>query len=500
MKLGDILGILKDSIIDAKISSLDVQVKGISENSKEIKDGFVFVAVKGSREDGHNFIEDAKNRGAVVFILDDPGFFKWENSILVKDSRRALGVLSSYFFGNPSHLAKVVGITGTNGKTSTAFLLYHLFNNMGFKAGLIGTLGAFWNSNKVALPNTTPSPVLINRIMRTMVENGIKYIFMEVSSHAISQKRIEGINFYCGIFTKGGRDHLDYHRTLESYKNTKKSFFKGYVDRIIVNMDDPWGREIREEGIRDGKNVITVSLRSEKADYRIADYRLWDGGIEGSIRWKDGNLKIQSHLIGEYNLYNILNGVAFSLEEGIAPKRVEDAIKLVPPVPGRLERVVKNVYIDYAHTPDALKDLLLSLRKITRGRIIVVFGCGGDRDKGKRPQMGRIAEKFSDIAIITSDNPRSEDPMMIIDEIASGLEGRVLSEKEIKRLGKGVFANPDRRWVIEFALRLKKEDDIVVIAGKGHEDYMELGGRRIHFSDREVVLDKARKVLGKSYV
>ena len=488
MRLGELL----ENIHVEKLEGvfLEEEVKGVTENSKEVKEGYLFVAIKGERLDGHDFVKEALSRGAVAAVVEKPGF---DRSILVRDTREALGFLASRFYGNPSERLKVVGVTGTNGKSSTVYLLKMAFESLEVPAGFVGTLGASWGEKSIPLPNTTPSPVLINRLLRDMANEGVKYVFMEVSSHAIKQKRIEGIKFSWGIFTKGGRDHLDYHGTLEDYKNTKKSFIAKYPEKSIVNFDDPWGRELKEEL----KNVITISVKSSKGDYTVRNYKLSEEGIEGEL-FKKGSFicPFFSPLVGFFNLYNILNVASFLCEEGFED-HVSEALSSLKPVPGRLERVIKGVYIDYAHTPDALRELLRSLRAFTKGRIIVVFGCGGNRDRGKRPQMGRIAEKMADVALVTSDNPRREDPMMIIDDILSGLVERPVAEKEVKKRKRGVFANPDRRWTIEFALRLKEEGDVVVVAGKGHEDYMELGGKKIPFSDREVILEKAKKVFGK---
>ncbi len=495
----EILKALGDLVVERNVKC-PLYLSGISDNSKKVFKGYVFVAIKGHEKDGHNYIQEAVKREASLIIHEKAADSIGAPHVLVKDSRKALGVLSSLFFGNPSKRLKLVGVTGTNGKSSTVFLLEKLFNLSGILSGSIGTLGITFEGKTTTLPNTTPDPITVNKALSYMAEKGAQYAFMEVSSHSIHQKRIYGLHFYSGIFTKGGRDHLDYHKSLKEYKETKKSFFREYTDRVFVNIDDPWGLEIERECKEMGKTVVTLSIRSKKGTYRVEDYKLGDSLTEGTFTREDSKLfHFNSRLVGRYNLYNILNALSFATEEGIKPEKLTQAIEAIPPVPGRMEPVGSGVFLDYAHTPDALKELLKSLREIGRGKIIVVFGCGGNRDRGKRPKMGRIAEKLADIVLVTSDNPRKEDPMMIIDDIVEGMEKRVLSEKEIKKTRSGVFTNPDRRWMIEFSLRLKGENDIVVVAGKGHENYMELGGKKIEYSDREVIKEKGRKVFGRRW-
>ncbi len=502
MRIEEAIKALEGVGIDEVNLEKDVSITHITSDSRDVKPNSLFVAVIGTTDDGHRYIDEAIKKGAktIVYQRKDVTFPESANRILVRDSRRALASLASWFYGFPSKRLKLIGVTGTNGKSSTVFILEHLMREMGINSGSLGTLGASWSGKSVSTKNTTPDPIFINSILNQMVSDGVKYAFMEVSSHAIDQKRIHSLEFHSVIFTKGGRDHIDYHKTIRNYKETKKQFIINYGKKAFINLDDPWGRELREELEEAKKPYIGLSIRSRSSTYRIEDFQLTEKGTRGLLT-KDGSplVRFTSNLIGRYNLYNILNAMAFAVEEGFDPECVADSISRVPCVPGRMERIAKGVFLDYAHTPDALRGLLESAREITEGKLMVIFGCGGERDRGKRPEMGRIAEKLADIVLVTSDNPRREDPMMIIDEITAGMQKRVLSEEEMKKTRSGAFSNPDRRWMIEFALRIKGENDTLLVAGKGHENYMELGTKRIEYSDREAILEKLQKVLGKRW-
>ena len=460
---------------------LDFKVKGISCNSKDVLDGYVFVAIRGNREDGHKFIKEAINKGARVVIIQSTEYRVQSTEealfILVKDTRKALATLATEFYGNPSRKIKVIGITGTNGKTTASYLLEELLKKARFLPAVIGTINYRFKDKIIPAKNTTPGPIELQSLLAGMLKEGINYCIMEVSSHALDQERTEGIDFHSAIFTNLTQDHLDYHKTLENYFQAKAKLFKDISPSsfVVINNDDRYGRRLKRLTCAE---VITYGIKN-KADVVAGDIRFDIKHTEFRLVSFKGEIDFKTKLIGRHNVYNILATVAWALRGGIDLFTIKSAIEEFSLVPGRLERIDSDrrfsIFVDYAHTEDALRNIILTLRQLSHKRIIVVFGCGGERDKTKRPKMGRTVSELSDYAIITNDNPRSEDPSEIIQDIKKGIRKR------------NFCVIPDRLRAIKRALSLAKSGDIVLVAGKGHENYQILKDRRIHFDDCETI-------------
>jgi UDP-N-acetylmuramoyl-L-alanyl-D-glutamate--2,6-diaminopimelate ligase len=459
----------------------DFQVKGISCNSKNISDDFIFVAIKGNREDGNKFINEAIRKGAKAVVSESPvtSHQSPENVyfVAVKDARKALAQLASRFYGNPSLNLKVMGITGTNGKTTVSYLIEAVLKEAGFLPAVIGTINYRFKDKLIPSKNTTPGPIELQSMLSQMLKEDIDYAIMEVSSHALDQERIEGIKFHSAVFTNLTQDHLDYHKTKESYFKAKAKLFKNLNPRsyAVINNDDRFSDRLKR---LTPARIITYGIE-KKATVRAKDIRFDCSHTEILLDSPKGRISLVSPLIGKHNIYNILAVVACALEEGIDVPVIKSALEKFSNVPGRLERVNSkrdfSVFVDYAHTEDALNNIINTLRHICKKRIIVVFGCGGERDKTKRPKMGRVVSELSDYAIITSDNPRSEDPKEIINDIKCG----------IRKMNFCVI--PDRFDAIKKSLSLAKSGDIVLVAGKGHEDCQIIKDKRINFDDRKVI-------------
>jgi UDP-N-acetylmuramoyl-L-alanyl-D-glutamate--2,6-diaminopimelate ligase len=465
-----------------KYSNLeDFEVRGISCNSKQVLDNFIFVAIKGVREDGSKFIDEAINRGAKAVIFQGQGARgKGQdtiNFIRVKDARRALSKLATEFYGNPSAKIKVVGITGTNGKTTVSYLIEALLKDTEALPSVIGTINYRFKDKVAQSKNTTPGPIELQSMLAEMQEEGINYCIMEVSSHALDQGRTEGINFHSAIFTNLTQDHLDYHRTFKNYFNAKAKLFKNINANAfaVINNDDRCADRIKK--LTNAK-IVAYGIENN-ADITATNIKFSSTHTEFILTAPKLKTNFKTRLFGRHNVYNILAAVAWAIEEGIDIAAVKSSIEGFSFVPGRLERIDSgrgfSVFVDYAHTEDALKNIIQALRCLSARRIIVVFGCGGERDKTKRPKMGKVAIELSDYAIITNDNPRSEDPKDIIRDIKRGIR-------------KSNFCViPKRRDAIKKSLSLAEAGDIVLVAGKGHEDYQIIKDRIMHFDDREVV-------------
>lgn len=460
----------------------DFQVKGLSCNSKSVRDGFVFVAIKGTREDGSKFIDEAIDKGAKVVVIE-PQSRKATKSppkasfIEVNDARKALAKLAAEFYGNPSQKMKVVGVTGTNGKTTITYLIEAILKEAGLRPAVIGTVNYRFGGRTTPSKNTTPGPLELELMLADMSKGRCDYAIMEVSSHALDQERVEGISFHSAIFTNLTQDHLDYHKTIKDYFQAKLKLFKNLSTRAyaVINNDDKYAKTI--SGFTKAK-VITYGI-DNNADLRAQDIKFDMEHTEFGVLGLGMSLEINACLIGKHNVYNMLAAIAWGLGEGIKPGIIKSALDKFSCVPGRLERINsrKNfcVFVDYAHTDDALLNVMKSLRALSPRKIITVFGCGGDRDKTKRPKMGRVVSELSDYAIITNDNPRSENPQSIIDDIKKGMKKDNYS------------IVPDRAKAIKKSLSIAESGDIVLIAGKGHEDYQIIGNHVEHFDDREVV-------------
>ncbi len=438
---------------------------GLSYDSREVRDGFVFFAIKGTHIDANRFVPEILSKFRRVLIVSEENFDD-DRCIKVSNIKKCMGFVADWFFNKPSSKLKVVGITGTNGKTTTTYLLKSIFEN----GELLGTTGWTLKGERFKLKNTTPESLDLHRIFSEMVRAKAEYCFTEVSSHALSFNRIVGVRFALKVFTNISQDHLDFYGTMENYARAKLLFF-GENDPKVVNIDDDYGKRI-------SKNAITYGF-SKDADIRPVNFEFSLDGIQMDVDVMGKILHIESPLIGEYNAYNILAAIGAAKFFGVEDGRIVGAIKKSHGAPGRLEFFKKDgVYavVDYAHTDDAMRNVLSALNRIKKSRIITVFGAGGDRDKTKRPKMGNVAEKLSDIVVVTSDNPRSEDPLKIIDDILKGINKN-----------KKVFVIPDRFEAIKKALEIAGNGDIVAILGKGHEDYQILKDKTIRFGDREVV-------------
>ncbi len=457
------------------------EVKGISCDSRKVSSGYLFVAVKGTRLNGGAFIKEAIARGAKCVVAEDYKLGKSVKReivlIKVSDARRALARLAAAFYGNPSHRIKVVGITGTNGKTTVSYLIEALLKEARSACAVIGTVNYRFRDKIVPSVNTTPGPIELNSLLSLIHKEGIPYVAMEVSSHALAQRRIEAIDFYCAIFTNLTQDHLDYHGTLENYFQAKLRLFKNIIPGgcAIINNDDKYAARIKRATRAE---VITYGI-TQAADVVAKRIRFGLKQTSFCLSGRYGTAELKSRLIGRHNIYNILAACSWALSEGLGLATVKAAVAKFVPAPGRLERIESQrgfyVFVDYAHTEDALKNAILSFREITKGRIIVVFGCGGERDKQKRPKMGSVVSRLADFAVITSDNPRSEDPEEIIRDIKRGIKKQ------------NFCVVPQRRQAIRKALSLAQKGDTVLIAGKGHENCQVLKDKKIHFDDREVV-------------
>lgn len=456
------------------------EVSGVESDSRQVKPGYLFVAVRGASVDGHTFIPQAMAQGAKVIVCEEfPTELNGEVSyIKVDDSAVAFGLLASAWYGNPSRELTLVGVTGTNGKTTTATLLYEMFRSLGYKAGLLSTVCNYIDTVKVPATHTTPDPLHLHRLLREMVDAGCQYAFMEVSSHSAAQHRIAGLDFDGAIFTNLTRDHIDYHKTVEAYLKAKKSFFDGLPEGsfALTNIDDKSGL------------VMLQNTRAEKHTYSLrtmADFkaRIIESRIDGMTLEINGKT-VEVMFVGKFNAYNLLAVYGATCLLGQNPDEVLRKMSLLVPVAGRFQTLHSSrgytVIVDYAHTPDALNNVLTSIREVlgNRGHIITVVGAGGNRDKGKRPMMAREAVNLSDRVILTSDNPRFENPNDILNDMLAGLD----AEQRRKTL-----TQVDRREAIRTATRFANPGDVILVAGKGHEDYQEIEGVKHHFDDKEEV-------------
>jgi UDP-N-acetylmuramoyl-L-alanyl-D-glutamate--2,6-diaminopimelate ligase len=477
------------------------EVSAVCFSADKCKQGSLFVAIPGLKNDGHDFITEAIACGA-QFIVHEKNlqFPSHVTAIKVTSSRRALGVLAKNYFGNPSARLCLIGVTGTNGKTTTTYLLESILAQAGYKCGVLGTVNYRYNDKTYPAPNTTPESYEMQRILRTMADEGITHVIAEVSSHAIDLKRIDDCDFDLGIFTNLSHEHLDYHLTMENYFQAKKRFFaeilpqsnKIHPQKMIINGDDKWGRIILKD-----IPLPALTYGMEKNDaVKTVSYELSLSGIKANIDLAGEIISIQTHFVGKFNIYNILAAAAAAKALQIPRASIKAGIENLSSVPGRMERIDSpsgfTVLIDYAHKPDALKQVLQNLVELKKKRIITVFGCGGNRDTGKRPLMGEAATFYSDLTIITSDNPRLEDPLTIIAEIEQGIDGSKIKKTESDNLKcKGdthcYTVIQERRKAIEAAIDAAESGDIILIAGKGHEDYQILGTQKIPFDDRVVV-------------
>lgn len=479
MKLRDLLRFANPLMVDG---NLEAEVTGVRGDSRRVRKGDLFVAARGGATDGHDFIAEAVAAGAVAVVCEKRGAVSHGAALVhVADSRRALAQLADAFHGRPSSQLKVIGITGTNGKTTTSLLAASILDAAGMPAGVIGTLAVRFGDREIPATNTTPPADDLQDALGRMVQAGMKAVAMEVSSHALHQGRVEGVEWDAAVFTNFTQDHLDYHRTMDSYFSAKRRLFEklgggGKKASAVLNADDPRCAELRR-AVPEGVPVFLYGSAVE-ATVRAIGVETSLGGSRFTLHTNDGETEVRTRLFGTHNVENCLAAAAAGMALGADLGAVARGIAAVASVSGRLERVAENpaVFVDYAHTEDALRRALQTLRPFTRGRLIIVFGCGGGRDHAKRPLMGRAAAELADFIFVTSDNPRFEEPGEIVEEIVKGFGNMGRFEKIL-----------DRRGAIGAALGMAREGDTVLLAGKGHETYQEARGVRNPFDDRAVV-------------
>ena len=477
MKLKELL---KDIPVVAVVGSEDIEITGVNIDSRRIKEGHLFVAMKGTQVDGHKFVPKAIELGAKAVLCEDMPEQKAEGVtyVQVESTEDAVGKVATTFHGNPSTKLKLVGVTGTNGKTTIATLLYNMFTKMGHKCGLLSTVCNYIVDEAIPADHTTPDPIELNALLDRMVQAGCEYAFMECSSHAIAQKRIGGLTFAGGIFTNLTRDHLDYHKTFENYRNAKKAFFDSLPKTAfaITNADDKNGMVM----VQNTKATVKTYSTRSVADFKA---RIIECHFEGMYLEMDGH-EVGVQFIGKFNVSNLLAVYGAAVMLGKSPEDVLVVMSTLHSVSGRLEPIHSpegyTAVVDYAHTPDALENVLNAIHEVLdgKGHVITVCGAGGNRDKGKRPLMAQEAVKQSDKVIITSDNPRFEEPQDIINDMLAGLNAQQM---------KKVISIVDRREAIRTACMMAQKGDVILIAGKGHENYQEVKGVKHHFDDHEVV-------------
>ena len=472
MKLSQIL----ENVI-VKNEYTDREVTDVTSDSRQVKEGFLFVCIKGASFDGHSVAQQMLDIGAVAVVCEyDLGV---ENQIIIDDTRKAYSPICASFFGNPADSLKLIGLTGTNGKTTTTFLIKQILENVGKKVGLIGTVQNMVGDEVYPAHYTTPDPHELQSLFRKMVDAGCEYCIMEVSSQALAQGRVEGIHFHIGAFTNLTQDHLDYHKTWENYFESKKLLFKA-CDCAVTNLDDEYGLKIV-----DGCDcrVVTYGVDNMKADFVARNVGFSANGVKYDLVGEKMG-RVSCPIPGRFSVYNSLCATSVALTLGVDFTDVLEAISKSNGVKGRIEVVPTpnqnyTVIIDYAHSPDGLENIISSLKEIANGRVVTVFGCGGDRDRTKRPKMGKIAAELSDFCVVTSDNPRSENPSAIIEDILEGMKDTATPYEVVE----------NRKEAIAWAIKNAQPNDIILLAGKGHETYQILPTGTIHFDEREAVAE-----------
>lgn len=478
MKLSELLKNVKPIAVHGDI---DIDIKGVNIDSRKIENGHLFIAMKGTQVDGHKFIDKAIALGATAILLEDmPETLEDKVTyVQVKSTEEDAGKVATLFYGDPSKKLKLVGVTGTNGKTTIATLLYEMFREFGYKVGLLSTVCNYIDDKAIPADHTTPDPIELNRLLGDMVAEGCEYAFMECSSHAIHQRRISGLDFTGAIFTNLTRDHLDYHKTFENYRNAKKMFFDDLSKNAfaITNADDKNGMIM----VQNTKATIKTYSIKRMADFRA---KILECHFEGMYLEIDGK-EVGAQFIGKFNVSNLLAVYGAAVMLGKKPEDILVALSTLKSVNGRLEPIQSpegyTAIVDYAHTPDALENVLAAIHEVLDtkgGHIITVCGAGGHRDKGKRPLMAQEAVKQSDTVILTSDNPRDEDPQAIINDMLAGLDTK--QKKKVLNI-------VDRKEAIRTAAMMAKKGDVILVAGKGHENYQEINGVKHHFDDHEVI-------------
>jgi UDP-N-acetylmuramoyl-L-alanyl-D-glutamate--2,6-diaminopimelate ligase len=471
------------------------EILGISYDSRRITPGMIFVAIPGHHCDGHDYILNAVDRGATAVICEKNGFLHQRaTKIKVADGREALALASAAFYQHPSSKLKLIGVTGTNGKTTVAFLVKQILETAGIKTGLIGTVRYEIGDRILPAHRTTPEALEVQQMLAQMLRAGCQACVMEVSSHALEQKRVLGVEFDVGIFTNLTRDHLDYHGSMEKYYDAKKILFSALEagtkrSGVVINIDDAFGQRLSQESRAEIE--LNYGL-SEAAKVRATDLSLGATSTQMEVETPQGRFPCQFPLIGRHNAYNVLAAIGAGMALDIGIPVIQRALSVVDPVPGRLESIASSlgfgVYVDYAHTDDALSNVLTTLREITRGRLLLLFGCGGNRDIGKRARMGQVAAELADFTLVTSDNPRKESPAAIAAQIVEGFQTVRMD---------GYRVDLDRRRAIEEIIRMAQPTDSVLIAGKGHETYQEFEDTVVPFDDRVYARETLETLSGR---
>ncbi|HWI54287.1 MAG TPA: UDP-N-acetylmuramoyl-L-alanyl-D-glutamate--2,6-diaminopimelate ligase [Desulfobacteria bacterium] len=488
--LGDLI---RDIQVTEKSGDLSADIKGIAYDSRKVEPGFVFVCVQGFKSDGHNFVDAALEKKAAAIVAQKPVRVpEGIPLILTPDTRKALALMGGAFADYPSRKLIMIGITGTNGKTTTTYLAEQILKEHGGKVGLIGTIMNKIGDRVFPVKNTTPESLDLQLLLKEMADEKVTHVVMEVSSHALELDRVAGVEFDTAVFTNITQDHLDFHETMENYLAAKTKLFSNLNNSAvkkkekysIINVDDPSSDSV----IRAAAGKILTYGINKKCDVKASNINLKANGVSFDVRTPEFELFLELRLTGLFNVYNALAALSVGLAEGVSPADIKNALESVKGVPGRLEPVDEGqaftVLVDYAHTPDGLENIIKAAREFTGGRVITLFGCGGDRDRTKRPIMGEISGRLSDYSILTSDNPRTEEPLFILSQIEGGVS-RVADRTRYSVI-------PDRREAIGYAVKMAQPGDVVLVAGKGHETYQIVGDKVNHFDDREEVSNALR--------
>lgn len=468
--------------IDYKIicGTVETEVNAVRYDSRKVEAGDLFVCITGFQTDGHKYAESAVKKGASVIVaehvvegIENEGI----TVIITENTRRALASISAAYYDYPSEKINVIGVTGTNGKTTTTYLIKTIYDSLGYKTGVVGTIGNMIGDKMLHADRTTPESLELQELFAEMSECGVTNAVMEVSSHSLSLDRVAGVKYSTAVFTNLTQDHLDYHKTMENYMKAKGILFT-MADKAVINIDDEAGEYMRS--VSSGK-VLTTGIDREDADLRAENISITAEGVSYTLDYEGKQYPVKLNIPGRFSIYNSLGAIGACLLNGVSMEEIIKGLSLNKGVPGRFQSVPNNlgitVIVDYAHTPDGLENILETAHEFAKGRIITVFGCGGDRDRTKRPLMAEIVGKLSDFAIITSDNPRTEDPEAILNDVEVGMIPTKCPYHKIV----------DRREAINEAVRMAEKDDVVIIAGKGHEDYQIFADRTIHFDDVEEV-------------
>lgn len=514
MKLGELLA---GVAVEQVRGSLDVEIAEVRDDSRDVGAGDLFVAVPGLRVDGHRFLGDVAAKGVSAVVVErevDAAVLPvaWPGTwVRVASTARALARIAANRFGNPARSLELIGITGTNGKTTTTYLVESILRAAGRKPGIIGTIRYRYDGRELPAPFTTPTALELHQVLAAMRDAGCTHVVMEASSHALALDRLDSVEFHVGAFTNLTQDHLDFHQTMEAYFAAKAALMRRALrvgDGVgVVLVDGPYGPRMAKQVV--GERLL-VSLRRNDADVYLQRVEHTLDGMRAELASPLGAIRLSTRLLGEHNLENVAVAVAVAVALGIGIGAIEEGVRRLDGVPGRLERVelpegeraptgLPVVLVDYAHTPDALEHVLAALRPLTKGRLLCVFGCGGDRDRTKRPVMGGVVMRDADLAVVTSDNPRTEEPGAIIADVLAGMDGAPsLTRAELATARSGKWVEADRRAAIEAVIDAMQQNDVLLVAGKGHEDYQIIGRTKHPFDDREVARAAlARRVAGR---